>query len=275
MQDQDHNLVQIWQEFQHFLSMFELEATTLSLPCSFWIKTEPTPRFLLQIHLPPQLCHIPAFLAPTATAFVLFHCTAQLCHNCTPSSHKFSAVDSKSGELPHLPMPSLANSLQCHICWAAGAAALQSVQTMSHAWPSPAGRSMRAALWHCGLSVLTILMPAAALWHNQAATIIHLHPETKGTLQKLILSLGTMQWRLPVRASGWEWTVCSRLLPLATAFAWAHHPTSLRHFVNDSREGTSAGHEPSVLTLWQKMNKKSSFWQACEFTPNPSWQSFL
>lgn len=82
------------------------------------------------------------------------------------------------------PCPSLANSLQCHICWGPEAAALQSLQTVSHGWPSPTGRAMRAVLCHCDLSVLTIYMLTAALWHNQAATIIYLRPETKGTLQK-------------------------------------------------------------------------------------------
>lgn len=61
--------------------------------------------------LPPQPCHIPAFLAPTATAFVMLHHRAHLCHNCTPSSHKFSTVDSRpvalQSLLPDLPMPQL------------------------------------------------------------------------------------------------------------------------------------------------------------------------
>lgn len=52
-----------------------------------------------------------------------------------------------------------------------------------HGQACPTGRATRAVLWGCVLSVLTIHVPSAALWYNRASTI-HLHLETKGTLQE-------------------------------------------------------------------------------------------
>ena len=60
---------------------------------------------------PAPACHIPASLAPAATAAKLLCRNVQLCHTCIPSSPKFSAVDSRPEELwhqlPRLPMPQL------------------------------------------------------------------------------------------------------------------------------------------------------------------------
>lgn len=63
--------------------------------CSHTSRTADTTVLCKLLH--PQPCHIPALLA--ATALVLLHCRAQLGHNCTPSFHRFSAVDSRPGEL--------------------------------------------------------------------------------------------------------------------------------------------------------------------------------
>lgn len=145
---------------------------------------------------------------------------------------------------------------------------------MSQAWPN-----LQAEPWgqFCGT---VISLCSQSLCQGQPFGTTEQPPFTctqkpKELCRKVILFLRTMQWRLPVKASGWEWTMCSRLLLLATAFAQAHHPTSSRLFMNDPREGTSAGHEPRVLTLWQKMNKKPNSWQGREFTLSPVWESIL
>lgn len=110
---------------------------------------------------------------------------------------------------------------------------------------------MRAVLWHCDPSVLTIHTPAAALWQTKQPSLFLCIQKPMELCRKLILSLGTVQWRLPVRASGWEWTICSRLLPLATASAQAHHPTSSRLFVNVN------------LCQWSQRRHLSWSWAQC------------
>lgn len=202
---------------------------------------------------PAPPCHIPACLVPTAAACMLLHRRAQLCHTCIPSSPKFSTVDSRPGELQHLllhlPVPQL-NQFP-------GVPDLPVPRSSSTADSKPCprhGQAPQPEPWGQFSGAVTSICTDTPCdkCNPLAQPSIH-HSTTPRNQSKLAGNLAShcelCSGGFPARASRSELVVCVRLLPLATAFAQAHHSTPSRLFMNDLREGTPVGHEPRVLTL--------------------------
>lgn len=194
-----------------------------------------TPRSHVIPASPAPPCPIPSCLAPTAAACKLLHRRTQLCHTCIPSSHRFSAVGSRPGELqnvlPHLPMPQL--------CQFSAVPDVPAPRSCSTAVSKPCSRHGQAPQGQfCGAVISVCADTACAKCNPLAQPHIH-HSTTPRNQSNLAGNLSSKcepcSGGLPARAS-WSVEGVHQAPAPATAFAQAQYSTPSRLFMNDHRE---------------------------------------